>query len=147
MKTDRELMQQALDALTYKKWWRVGLGEPKDPKLEAAITSLNERLAQPEQELPCPTCEALARTVMLDQTSHDNFNPDWDAMAVMVEEQQRMARRILELEALLERHNEAVLAEREACARVCLTEWSTLGQMEAGEAFARAIRARGDDAP
>jgi hypothetical protein len=43
--TDRELMQQALDALTYKKWWRVGLGEPKDPKLEAAITSLNERLA------------------------------------------------------------------------------------------------------
>jgi len=47
---DRDLMQQALDALTYKKWWRVGLGEPKDPKLEAAITSLNKRLAQPEQE-------------------------------------------------------------------------------------------------
>jgi hypothetical protein len=42
---DRKIMQQALDALTYKKWWRVGLGEPKDPKLEAAITSLNERLA------------------------------------------------------------------------------------------------------
>jgi len=42
---DRDLMQQALYALTYKKWWRVGLGEPKDPKLEAAITSLNERLA------------------------------------------------------------------------------------------------------
>ena len=33
--------------------------------------------------------------------------------------------------------------EREACAKVCLTEWSTLGQMEAGEAFAAAIRARG----
>jgi hypothetical protein len=43
-------MQQALDALTYKKWWRVGLGEPKDLKLEAAITFLNERLAQPEHE-------------------------------------------------------------------------------------------------
>jgi hypothetical protein len=42
---DFELLQQALDALTYKKWFRVGLGEPKDPKLEAAITSLNERLA------------------------------------------------------------------------------------------------------
>ena len=52
---------------------------------------------------PCPTCEALARTVMLDQTSHDQFKPDWDAMAVMVEEQQRMAKRILELKALLER--------------------------------------------
>ena len=27
----------------------------------------------------------------------NKFNPDWDAMAVMVEEQQRMARRIEEL--------------------------------------------------
>jgi hypothetical protein len=32
--------------------------------------------------------------------------------------------------------------EREQCAKVCLTEWTTLGQMEAGEAFAAAIRAR-----
>ena len=24
---------------------------------------------------PCPTCEALARTVMLDQTYHDNISP------------------------------------------------------------------------
>jgi len=59
----------------------------------------------------CQTCEALARTVMLDQTSHDQFKPDWDAMAVMVEEQQRMAKRILELEALLER--QTVLLERQ----------------------------------
>jgi len=27
----------------------------------------------------------------------NNFNPDWDSMAVMVEEQQRMAKRIEEL--------------------------------------------------
>jgi hypothetical protein len=47
-------------------------------------------------------------------------------------------------ELWIKRINDAVLAEREACARVCLTEWSTLGQMEAGEAFARAIRARGN---
>jgi hypothetical protein len=60
---------------------------------------------------PCPTCEALARTVMLDQTSHDKFKPDWDAMAVMVEEQQRMSKRILELEALLER--QTALLERQ----------------------------------
>lgn len=31
----------------------------------------------------------------------NNFNPDWDAMAVMVEEQQRMAKHIEELEAKL----------------------------------------------
>ena len=29
----------------------------------------------------------------------NEFRPDWDAMAVMVEEQQRMAKRIAELEA------------------------------------------------
>lgn len=57
----------------------------------------------------CPTCEALARTVMLDQTSHDQFKPDWDAMAVMVEEQQRMAKRIAELEALLERQTARIV--------------------------------------
>jgi len=26
---------------------------------------------------PCPTCEALARTVMLDQTSHDRPKREW----------------------------------------------------------------------
>ena len=33
------------------------------------------------------------------QPEQNKFNPDWDAMAVMVEEQQRMAKRIAELEA------------------------------------------------
>ena len=41
--TDREIMQQALDAL-----WTSA-----NPKAEAVITSLTERLAQPEQ--PAPT--------------------------------------------------------------------------------------------
>ncbi len=31
---------------------------------------------------PCPTCEALARTVMLDQTSHDNQRKPTDEMVV-----------------------------------------------------------------
>jgi bacterioferritin-associated ferredoxin len=58
-------------------------------------TQVQEMLALAQ---PCSTCEALARAVMMDQTSHDNFKLDWDAMAVMVEEQQRMAKRIAELE-------------------------------------------------
>ena len=37
----------------------------------------------------------------------------------------------------------AVAEEREACAKVCETEWSNLGQMEASLVFAAAIRARG----
>jgi len=48
--TDKEAMKLALDALTYKKWFLLGMGEPNDPRLETAITSLNEKLAQPEQE-------------------------------------------------------------------------------------------------
>ena len=34
-----------------------------------------------------------------EQPKLNQFNPDWDAMAVMVKEQQRMAKRIEELEA------------------------------------------------
>jgi hypothetical protein len=48
--TDKETLKLALDALTYKKWFCLGMGKPNDPRLEAAITALKERLAQPEQE-------------------------------------------------------------------------------------------------
>ena len=44
--TDKKLFKLALDALTYKKWFCLGMGKPNDPKLEAAITALKERLAQ-----------------------------------------------------------------------------------------------------
>ena len=67
--TDRELIQNALDALTY-----VGDKEIYSDTIDA----LRARLSQ-----------------------HDDFNPDWDAMAVMVEEQQRMAKRIEELTQLV----------------------------------------------
>jgi hypothetical protein len=94
--TDRELMQQALDALDAYSWEQV----------QVAADALRDRLAQPEQEpvawmhtsitdniishppadlkrhperwtalypapSPCPTCESLARTVMMDQTGYD----------------------------------------------------------------------------
>jgi hypothetical protein len=44
--TDKEAMKLALDALTYKKWFCLGMGKPNDPRLEAAITALKARLAQ-----------------------------------------------------------------------------------------------------
>ena len=71
-----------------------------------STTQVQEMLALAQ---PCPTCEALARTVMLDQTSHDQFKPDWDAMAVMVEEQQRMSKRIEELEEMLDRQTARIV--------------------------------------
>ena len=38
--------------------------------------------------------------------------------------------------------NLVAAAEREACAKVCESEWSTHGQKDAGGVFAAAIRAR-----
>jgi hypothetical protein len=62
---------------------------------------------------PCPTCEALARTVMLDQTSHDNFKPDYNTEAVLVEEMQRMAKRIADQDAMLERQTARIVELQE----------------------------------
>jgi hypothetical protein len=56
-------------------------------------------------------------------------------------EMQRMAKRITELEAMLERQTariDAVLAEREECAKVCEDSVEY-----AGDELARKIRARG----
>jgi len=53
--TDRELMQQALDALEYIY---TETTEAEDKLIHAAINALRDRLAQPEQELmiDCPRC-------------------------------------------------------------------------------------------
>jgi hypothetical protein len=53
MTTDRELMQQALEALK-KCRYRSLADEIVDP----AITALNERLAQPEQEPVAGECKS-----------------------------------------------------------------------------------------
>jgi len=82
------------------------------------IDAIREALAQPEQEpvaivsgyyggqcviLPIDPARIFNANTALytspPQSEQNEFNPDWDAMAVMVEEQQRMAKRIAELEA------------------------------------------------
>lgn len=83
MATDRELLQMALDALE--------------------LTGV-EYLTQKEIE-HLDALEIALRARLLNE-----FNPDWDAMSAMVEEQQRMAKRIEELEAQLEQQEQEPVA-------------------------------------
>jgi len=81
MNNDRELLKLSLDvmlaAIKAGDWKVDGACDP-----DYVLKALRARLAQPNE-----------------------FNPNWDAMAVIVEEQQRMAKRIAELEAQLEEKN------------------------------------------
>jgi len=54
--TDRDIMQQALDALEHIIYW--DNEKPEWEYAHAAITALRSRLAQPEQEpvFDCPRC-------------------------------------------------------------------------------------------
>ena len=83
--TKDEALKLALEALNDLSAWNDGevgghMDEPYSAEVaRRTITAIKEALAQPNQ-----------------------FNPDWDAMAVMVEEQHRMAKRIEDLEIELE---------------------------------------------
>ena len=98
--TDKEAMQMALETaeqIASADYWHWGelasLGEFERwarSRANHIAEALRARLAQPEND----------------------FNPDWDAMAVMVEEQQRMAKRIEELEARLAQPEQEPVAWR-----------------------------------
>lgn len=96
--TDRELMQMVLDALSnfdkgnHGMRWQVPL-----------IKALRARLAQPKTaECDGGQCGIGGYCKQCPKTQPENeFNPDWDVMSAMVEEQQRMAKRIEELETQL----------------------------------------------
>ena len=47
------------------------------PTVKELIAELYERFPEFFEPKPCPTCEALSRTVMLDQTSHDRHKREW----------------------------------------------------------------------
>jgi hypothetical protein len=66
MTTDREVMQQALEALEAMNPYPAS----KEDQRACAIAALRARLAEPEPVTfnTCPTCQSLARAVMLDQT-------------------------------------------------------------------------------
>ena len=75
----REEAQQVLDALKHLCLHTAAIKGYDAHKVQPPIDMLKAKLKQPENE----------------------FNPDWNAMAAMVEEQQRMAKRIEELTQLV----------------------------------------------
>jgi hypothetical protein len=76
----RSAVQQALDALG--KW---SSGRDMDAvQLNDLIATLESALEQPDG--PCPTCVALARTVMVDQMEVGQDDPDFYSRQFMLEE-------------------------------------------------------------
>jgi hypothetical protein len=72
MTTLREAAQQALDALNEVTGWQSLAPQRVMDEVENALAALRAALEQSEQEpKPCPTCQALARAVMMDQTGYD----------------------------------------------------------------------------
>ena len=115
--TDRELMQMTLDALERNEYelrlltqkaLRERLSQPEPEPVawwdgKESVMFAHDKISTPNwtdywtkplyaDPTPCKTCEALARTVMMDQTSHDVTSKSIET---------------------------AVLAEREACAEIC----------------------------
>ena len=101
--TDRELMQMALDSLidaVDSQSWEMQLNIDQHGEWYRRSVYLKEAVIKSQE-----TIEALRARL----AQPNDFNPDWDAMAVMVEEQQRMAKRIEELEAMLERQTSRIV--------------------------------------
>ena len=76
-----EVLQQALEALEKASKQIIYANVRPERDILISIAAIREALAQPEQ---------------------DQFKPDWNTEAVLVEEMQRMAKRIEELEALVQ---------------------------------------------
>ena len=73
----------------------------KDEALKLALEALKEDRAWLETDAPTEVWEKNneAITAIKAALEANEFNPDWDTQAVLVEEIQRMAKRIEELEA------------------------------------------------
>ena len=61
-----------------------------------------EALKQIDEAMPFPVAKLAQASIKEALAQPNQFNPDWDAMVVMVEEQHRMAKRIEDLEIELQ---------------------------------------------
>ena len=70
----------------------------KDEALRMAL----EALKQIDEAMPFPVAKLAQASIKEALAQPNQFNPDWDAMVVMVEEQHRMSKRIEDLEIELQ---------------------------------------------
>ena len=66
-----------------------------------ALKTIDEAMPFPVAKLAIKECKAALEA--------NEFNPDWDTQAVLAEEIQRMAKRIEDLEAMLERQTARIV--------------------------------------
>lgn len=66
---------------------------------------------------PCPTCESLARTVLMDQTSHDKAQHEWAWMPAPIKTQWGHDMVVADI-AIDKDHTVSVYCERDQTARV-----------------------------
>ena len=139
--TDRAIMQQALEALEGIQW-------PGSPSfVKAAITALRERLAQPDGK-QLNAYKLLVKSLE-EQLSHHRSQADKYREAIATLQSERQANAVLteEVERLAQPEQDAVLAEREACA--ALVDRNAMGcdnpiYRSLLQANAAAIRAMGE---
>jgi len=112
--TKDEALKLALEALENAIAVRHGKDGTKfvDPLEPNAITAIKEALAQPDHIVdankmaqPCTTCEALAEI----KSWMASYKPYRNTGAVLVEEMRRTAKRIEDLEAMLERQTARIV--------------------------------------
>jgi hypothetical protein len=77
-------------------------------------TVFNDLTSLKHKQTVGPIEKAMRERVLTDANGRkyittEPFKPDWDTEAVLVEEMQRMAKRIFELEALLERQTARIV--------------------------------------
>ena len=116
------------------------------------LTLAREAGARPQQNKNCDveylmSAEALERFAELVRADERN---SWPAEMEAMERQVNILTDALNdrqrwFDALEAQHKQAILAEREACAKVCEAEWSNVAERMYGEECATAIRARKDN--
>jgi len=89
----------------------------------------------------------MAREAGMEQDGDNFFSPNYEEIDVHITDLERFAKLVAKKkgsEIAMQIISAAIAAEREACAKVCETQWSTFPEHRHGYDLAASIRARGN---